>query len=264
MLEAVLFGHEKGAFTGANATHEGKFEQANGGTLLLDEISEMDISLQAKILRVIQEREVERVGGRKTIPLDVRVLATTNRDLRQRVADGKFREDLYYRLNVFPLHIPPLRQRPGDIQPLAQLAISRHYDGDRSVPVLSECAVAKLLTHDWPGNVRELQNVIQRSLIMLAGNEIMTQDLVFEEVSGEEMVPESPGNALRNDLKQREFQLVIDALRADEGNRRCAAKKLGISPRTLRYKLAQMRKAGVSIPDENAQSTFTTQEAADE
>lgn len=264
MLEAVLFGHEKGAFTGANATHEGKFEQANGGTLLLDEISEMDISLQAKILRVIQEREVERVGGRKTIPLDVRVLATTNRDLRQRVTDGKFREDLYYRLNVFPLHIPPLRQRPGDIQPLAQLAISRHYDGDRSVPVLSECATAKLLTHDWPGNVRELENVIQRSLIMLAGNEITAQSLVFEEVSGEEMAHESPGKALRNDLKQREFQLVIDALRADEGNRRCAAQKLGISPRTLRYKLAQMRKAGVTIPDENARLTSTTWEAADE
>lgn len=264
MLEAVLFGHEKGAFTGANATHAGKFEQANGGTLLLDEISEMDIGLQAKILRVIQEREVERVGGRKTIPLNVRVLATTNRDLRQYVTDGKFREDLYYRLNVFPLHIPPLRQRSGDILPLAQLAICRHHQGDQVMPELGESAQAELLAHDWPGNVRELENVIQRSLIMLAGSEITAADLVFEDVPGESNSPDSQGPALRTDLKSREFQLIMDALRADDGNRRSAAEKLGISPRTLRYKLAQMRKAGVEIPADILRSTSTKQDAADE
>ena len=264
MLEAVLFGHEKGAFTGASAAHEGKFEQANGGTLLLDEISEMDIGLQAKILRVIQEREVERVGGRKTIALDVRVLATTNRDLRRQVADGKFREDLYYRLNVFPLHIPPLRQRRGDILPLANLAISRHHNADRSSPVLSECAVAKLLAYDWPGNVRELENVIQRSLIMLPGNEIASQDLVFEEDFIEEPAGDQQGLALRNDLKQREFQLIVDALQAHVGDRRSAAKALGISPRTLRYKLAQMRKAGATLLNEDAHTDATTRETTDE
>ena len=260
MLEAVLFGHEKGAFTGASAAHEGKFEQANGGTLLLDEISEMDIGLQAKILRVIQEREVERVGGRKTISLDVRVLATTNRDLRRDVADGKFREDLYYRLNVFPLHIPPLRQRRGDILPLANLAISRHHKTDQSIPVLSECAIAKLLAHDWPGNVRELENVIQRSLIMLPGNEIAAEDLVFEETFNEAPASDQHGLALRNDLKQREFELIVDALQAHGGDRRSAAKTLGISPRTLRYKLAQMRKAGTPLLDDDACPVATTRE----
>ena len=264
MLEAVLFGHEKGAFTGANAAHAGKFEQANGGTLLLDEISEMDIGLQAKILRVIQEREVERVGGRNTIPLDVRVLATTNRDLRQYVTDGKFREDLYYRLNVFPLLIPPLRQRRGDILPLALLAIARQHNGDQITPELAESAQRELIAHDWPGNVRELENVIQRSLIMLTGSELTAADLVFEDVPGEENTAECPGQALRTDLKSREFQLIIDALRADDGNRRSAAEKLGISPRTLRYKLAQMRKAGVVIPAELRRSSSTTQDAADE
>lgn len=264
MLEAVLFGHEKGAFTGANAAHPGKFEQANGGTLLLDEISEMNIGLQAKILRVIQEREVERIGSRKTIPLDVRVLATTNRDLRQYVTDGNFREDLYYRLSVFPIHIPPLRQRRGDILPLAQLAISRHHNIDRQIPILSECAKSRLLAHDWPGNVRELDNVIQRSLIMLPGHEIHSRDLVIEEMPGETSNKASAGHALRTDLKEREFQIIIDALQADGGNRRTAAEKLGISPRTLRYKLAEMRKAGVTISEEIAHPVATTQETSDE
>ena len=216
------------------------------------------------MLRVIQEREVERIGGRKAIPLNVRVLATTNRDLRQYVSDGKFREDLYYRLNVFPFHIPPLRARRGDILPLARLAISRHHDGDRQIPILSGCAEARLLEHDWPGNVRELENVIQRSLIMLPGHKITARDLVIEEAPGEDPKRACPGHALRSDLKQREFQLIIDALKTDGGNRRTAAIKLGISPRTLRYKLAQMRKAGVAISEEDAHSTATAQETTDE
>ena len=154
-MEAILFGHEKGAFTGAAKAHAGKFEQANGGTLLLDEITEMDLGLQAKILRVIQEREVERLGGNETITLNVRVLATTNRDLRQTVSAGKFREDLFYRLNVFPLHIAPLRARTDDIVPLAKMIISRLHDRRSSLPTLSDCAVTALLNHAWPGNVRE-------------------------------------------------------------------------------------------------------------
>lgn len=252
MMEAMLFGHEKGAFTGASAAHAGKFEQANGGTLLLDEISEMDIGLQAKLLRVIQERELERIGGRRTISLDVRVLATTNRDLRQCVIDGKFREDLFYRLNVFPLLIPPLRERKEDIIPLAELAIARYYRGGRSIPELSECAKKELIANKWFGNVRELQNTIHRSLILLNGNIMSVEDLVFEDAPGELPQCERPGNALQHDLRQREFQLIVDALRKARGNRAATAAELGISPRTLRYKLAQMRQAGVSLPDEIA------------
>lgn len=250
MLEALLFGHEKGAFTGASSAYAGKFEQANGGTLLLDEISELEIGLQAKILRVIQEKEVERLGGRRTISLDVRVLATTNRDLRQFVAEGKFREDLFYRLNVFPLRIPPLRDRRGDILPLAEMAITEHYKGGRGVPALSDCARQALLTHHWPGNVRELENVVQRSLILLQGDLITAADLVFEDVPAEHPAGECPSTVLHDDLKQREFQLIIDALREGGGNRAATAATLGISPRTLRYKLARMREAGVSLPNE--------------
>jgi two-component system response regulator FlrC len=245
MLEAVLFGHEKGAFTGASASHAGKFEQADGGTLLLDEISEMDLSLQAKILRVIQEREVERIGARKTIPLDVRVLATTNRDLRQHVADGKFREDLYYRLNVFPLHIPALRDRRGDIVPLAELAIRHYGDTCRGVAGLDESACSALLAHAWPGNVRELENLIQRSLILLQGDTISASDLAFEDV---DVLTEQQTAApdLQRDLQQHEFELVQSALAKHRGNRAAVATALGISPRTLRYKLARMRELGMT------------------
>jgi len=247
MLEAVLFGHEKGAFTGATSAHAGKFEQANNGTLLLDEISEMDLGLQAKILRVIQEREVERIGGRKAIDLDVRILATTNRDLRQYVTDGKFREDLYYRLNVFPLRIPPLRERPGDILPLVEATIRKFHDGERCTPTISECAARELLAHTWSGNIRELENVLQRTLILLQGSVITAVDLAFE-VPGSEASP-CDGAQLQDDLRHQEFRLIIDALRDGGGNRTETAAKLGISPRTLRYKLAKMRAAGVTLPE---------------
>ncbi len=244
MLEAVLFGYEKGAFTGASTAHPGKFEQAQGGTLLLDEISEMDLGLQAKLLRVIQEKEVERIGGRNVIELDVRVLATTNRDLRQNVADGKFREDLYYRLNVFPLVIPPLRIRKGDILPLAQLAVNKHSRADASPATISADAERRLLAYHWPGNVRELENVIQRTLIMLQGKVIDAADLVLEgEESGEVAAQDVP-SGLQDELKVREYQLIVDALDAENGNRLAVAKILGISPRTLRYKLARMREDG--------------------
>jgi len=255
MLEAILFGHEKGAFTGASTARAGKFEQANGGTLLLDEISEMELSLQAKILRAIQEREVERIGGRKTIDLDVRVLATTNRDLQQFVADGRFREDLYYRLNVFPLQIPPLRERPGDIMPLARLAIGRSASTSTPLPELTKSAEQALLAHPWPGNVRELENTIERSLILHSGNEIDAADLVFEPVESAPTQTSTGGAGLQDDLQKSEFKLVVNALRGCNGNRGKSAGKLGISPRTLRYKIARFRDAGLELPADLAHHT---------
>ncbi len=245
MLEAVLFGYEKGAFTGATGAHAGKFEQAANGTLLLDEISEMDLALQAKLLRVIQEREVERIGGNKVIPLDVRIVATTNRDLRQFVADGRFREDLYYRLNVFPLHIPALRERRDDILPLADMAIDRY--GGNAV-TLARCAREALLAHDWPGNVRELENLFQRTLILLHGAEIRAADLAFEQA---QPGPQEPAD-LSEGLRNREFQLIVDAMKTHGGKRGRVAETLGISPRSLRYKLARMREQGVAIPGERS------------
>lgn len=256
MLEASLFGYEKGAFTGAYQAHAGKFEQAQGGTLLLDEISEMDLGLQAKLLRVLQEREVERLGGREAIDLDVRVLATTNRNMREEVAAGRFREDLFYRLNVFPLHVPPLRDRSADILPLATRLIRRYCPEGRNLPQLTAQAQQALLAHRWPGNVRELDNVIQRALILLCGNQIVVEDLCFE-FDAPRVAAEQPdlrenewpsSERLGDDLKNREFELILDALRTDNGCRKAAAERLGISPRTLRYKLARMREQGIAIP----------------
>lgn len=249
MLEAVLFGYEKGAFTGATSAHAGKFEQANNGTLLLDEISEMDLSLQAKLLRVLQEKEIERIGGRQTLTLDVRVLATTNRDLRQCVADGRFREDLYYRLNVFPLHIPPLRDRVLDILPLAELSLQRHANYNAAAITISDGAAAQLTSHSWPGNVRELENVMQRTTILLQGNTIDAHDLAFE-IDVDAAAHEVGQQGLHQGLRNREFQLIVDALEANDGRRNAVANSLGISPRTLRYKLARMRAAGIEIPGE--------------
>src|SRR5712675_2917362 len=180
MLEASLFGYEKGAFTGALAAHAGKFEQAQGGTLLLDEISEMDLGLQAKLLRVLQEREVERLGGRTPIALDVRVLATTNRRLREEVAAGRFREDLYYRLNVFPLAMSPLRSRRDDVLPLAMQLLSARCRPGEQIPALSADAAHLLLTYPWPGNVRELDNLLQRALILVNGPVIRKEHVQFE------------------------------------------------------------------------------------
>lgn len=264
MLEATLFGHEKGAFTGAIASQPGKFEQADGGTLLLDEISEMPLGLQAKLLRVLQEREVERVGGRRPIVLDIRVLATTNRDLAGEVAAGRFREDLFYRLSVFPLAWPPLRQRPADILPLAERLLASHARKMRQVPArLSAAAQRCLVQYGWPGNVRELDNAIQRALILQQGGLIQPGDLCLVapgiqaslpvvgapgQLLGEPAVDVvEPGNALGDDLRRREFQLIIDTLRAERGRRKETADRLGISARTLRYKLAQMRDAGLDV-----------------
>ena len=262
MLEAMLFGYERGAFTGAHAGHPGKFEQAQGGTLLLDEVTEMPLSLQAKLLRVLQEREVERLGGRTPIPLDVRVLATTNRRLREEVAAGRFREDLYYRLNVFPLAIAPLRQRRDDVLPLAmQLLSGRVRPGER-IPALSAEAAHLLLTYAWPGNVRELDNLLQRALILVNGPVIRPEHIQFELANDMTPAPGAPAptanaagpestpaaGSLADSLGQTERDLILDALRSGGGNRREAAERLGISPRTLRYKLARLREAGIDVP----------------
>ncbi|MEO0576730.1 MAG: sigma-54 dependent transcriptional regulator [Pseudomonadota bacterium] len=272
LLEATLFGHEKGAFTGATTSAAGKFEQAQGGTLLLDEISEMEIGLQAKLLRVLQERELERVGGKKSIPLDVRVLATTNRNLDIAVRDGGFREDLYYRLNVFPLHIPPLRERRGDVMPLFAHMLKRYCHGQRAIPRLTSMAEKQLLLYSWPGNVRELENVVQRTLIMLQGDEICRSDLQFEVSASLAIEPPAPAAAtpvvppilgaaahnntgLHDDLRVEERRLIIDALQQGAGNREAASRILGISPRTLRYKIARLRDAGYALPKQLLKSS---------
>jgi two-component system, response regulator FlrC len=248
MLEAVLFGHEKGAFTGAYQASVGKFEQAQGGTLLLDEISEMSLGLQAKLLRVLQEREVERIGGKKLIALDVRVVATSNRVLRDEVAAGRFREDLFYRLNVFPLHLPPLRERRADILPLARHLLARYGRSAGTVaPALTPAAEAALVAHDWPGNVRELDNVMQRAVILSGNGPVDTAHLRFETASAPTTATVDEG-ALGDDLRSRERRLILEALAAGRGSRKFAAERLGISPRTLRYKLARMRDAGIEIP----------------
>lgn len=403
MLESTLFGYEKGAFTGAVQACPGKFEQAQGGTILLDEITEMDLNLQSKLLRVLQEKEVERLGGRKTISLDVRVLATSNRDLKQAVAENKFREDLYYRLNVLPLRWKPLCQRSGDIMPLARFFLQRHAaENSRAIPELSAEAVARLEGYSWPGNVRELENVMQRALIICNGSVIEAADLILDEAlssaqqqaisgvspvlaqeqaaadngqnqgwngdqamasalsgssgqqgvmsggaqgngagmvqpqdfrnsggygmqsqggmagqpagqgmaaqnmggvgmgamggsygqpqggmganmgavsggmngmpvgmgqnsmgqpgmgqSGSDAIISSSMDMVRNqkipsslggELKQQEYQIILDALIDCRGNRQAVAEKLGISPRTLRYKIARMREEGMIIP----------------
>lgn len=251
MLEAMLFGYEKGAYTGAVTSQAGKFEQANGGTLLLDEITEMDVGLQAKLLRVLQEREVERLGGKKPIPLDVRIIATTNRELSEYVKSGGFREDLYYRLNVFPLRWLPIRERKADIVPIAEALLAKHAVKMR-IPgaKLTISAQSKLEAHSWPGNVRELDNVIQRALILSSKGEISDSHIVFdmlnhtqEEVDDEE----SAASILGQGVQQHEFRIIAQALVEAKGKRKEVAEKLGISPRTLRYKIAKMREAGLEV-----------------
>lgn len=271
MLEATLFGHEKGAFTGAHSSAPGKFEQANGGTLLLDEISEMAIDLQSKLLRVLQEQEVERVGGRKIIKLDVRVIATTNRNMREYISEGRFREDLYYRLNVFPVTLAPLRERVGDVVPLAEKLFAKHaLKMNRSTVSLSADAKQALESYSWPGNVRELENVVQRALILQMGGVIEAADLCIEpaevadsicldsevavssELAGLSSNAETAGvtGTLGDDLQMKEFQMIIAVLKECRGRKNRAAEKLGISPRTLRYKMAKMRDNGIDVERE--------------
>jgi len=256
MLESTLFGYEKGAFTGAHQSSPGKFELAQDGTLLLDEVSEMDLSLQAKLLRVLQEREVERIGGKKTIPLNVRVIATSNRNMKQEVESGRFREDLYYRLNVFPLRIPPLRERPEDIENLVlNILAKRAGDCGLSSPSISQRAADILNKYSWPGNVRELDNVLQRALILCTSGTINAEDIRIDfekntlDIDVKDNVLES-NTALESGsiLKNNEYSLILDVLKDTGGSRKDASTKLGISQRTLRYKIARMRDMGMSIP----------------
>ena len=372
MLEAILFGHEKGAYTGAVNGAPGKFEQANGGTILLDEISEMEIGLQAKLLRVLQEREVERLGGRKTIKLDVRVVATTNRDLREYVQMGNFREDLYYRLSVFPLQWKPLRDRPKDVVPLAKRLLKKHGKKMNKGNLKLDTQASKMLTaYNWPGNVRELDNAVQRALVLQQGNLVTAEDfrlemspppmmgrqtaamaqaapmssqaqpishpasmpgqanggyqadpyasnayqnqaasipanpafnghhgydaphemqnrsnfaqenmeagavsgimqeVVSESYAGSQVQPASQAAptgsdymadwqrnpaadreaSLGDDLKQREFHVILKTLKSVNGSRKQTSEILGISPRTLRYKLAKMRESGLDVDE---------------
>lgn len=254
LLESTLFGHEKGAFTGAAAQHTGKFEQAQGGTLLLDEITEMPMPLQAKLLRVLQEREMERVGGSKTIPLDIRVLATSNRNLKEAVQAGQFREDLYYRLNVFPLHLPPLRERRQDIVPLARVLLERHANQfRRRVPSLTAQAEQSLLRHHWDGNIRELDNVVQRALILATGDTVDVEHLYLpQQESGlEPAEPVVQATVGAMDIRSLEKQHILNTLASVGGVRKLAAEKLGMSERTLRHKLSQYREADHGLPGEN-------------
>lgn len=283
LLEATLFGYEKGSFTGAQTSQAGKFEQAQDGTILLDEISEMPLGLQAKLLRVLQEREVERVGGKKSVELDIRVLATSNRDMLREVSTGRFREDLYYRLNVFPLEIPALRDRPGDILPLARHFLAHHGERLKRMARLDPASEQLLLTHTWPGNVRELENTMQRALILTSGDTITVSTLhlclphgpsasVGSAAAFQSPAPRSEARPLwatvathagpaefaalgalsavaaeesrPSNMKDLERDHILATLREVGGSRKRAVEKLGISERTLRYKLQQYRDEG--------------------
>lgn len=251
MLEALLFGHQKGAFTGATAASEGFFRAADGGTLLLDEIAEMPLALQAKLLRALQEGEVVPIGATRPVKVDVRIIAAANRDLPGEVAAGRFREDLFYRLNVFPLALRPLRERGEDIAPLAFAMALRHTLPGRPVPWLGEGALAKLRLHAWPGNVRELENVIRRALLLSEGGaEIGPAQIMFDQparLAGAAVVQAAPPRRLSAVVQQSEAEAIMDVLAAVGGNRVAAARELGISERTLRYRLAAFREAGLAV-----------------
>ncbi len=257
LLEATLFGFEKGAFTGAQTAQPGKFEQAQGGTILLDEISEMPLALQAKMLRVLQEREVERVGGKRPIALDIRVVATSNRNIMPEVVAGRFREDLYYRLNVFPIAIPALRERPADIRPLALHLLARHAarSGLPAARIAADAA-ATIEAYPWPGNVRELENVMQRAAILANGEHIEAAHLQLKAAglaawatgvaspapAAAEIITRT--NDAGGTMKDLERQHILETLASVGGSRKKAVEKLGISERTLRYKLQRYRAEG--------------------
>lgn len=261
MLEAMLFGYEKGAFTGAAKSMPGKFEQAQHGTIFLDEIGEMKPELQAKLLRVIQEKEVERIGSTKQIQLDIRILSASNIDMKKAIQSGGFREDLFYRLNVFPMRLPPLRERPRDIAAITERLLHRHCDATRVEPMVSAQAMKQLIQYPWPGNIRELDNVIQRALVMMSGDTIQEQDILLDDVmssaspndvkpSSDEVVSDQSDDVVVKtmDLKERETQLILDTLKGNRGHRQKTAEALNISPRTLRYKLAKLKELGVDVP----------------
>ena len=234
LLESELFGHEKGAFTGAIERKKGKFELANNGTLLLDEIGEMSMVLQAKLLRVLQEREVDRVGGKEPVQVDVRVIATTNRDLKKECSEGRFREDLYYRLNVFPLRLPPLRERPDDIVLLAIHFMEKFSAAaGKKIRGFSEEGLKVIKSRPWDGNVRELENAIQRAVFLCKGEVIDSEDFMLEENDSR--------MASAGKIKDMEKDLILQTLKDVSGNKTKAAKILGVSVRTIRNKLNEYR-----------------------
>ena len=287
LIEDMLFGHEKGAFTGALKEHKGLFEQAHGGTIFLDEIGEMPMNLQAKLLRVLQEKKLNRLGGEATIDLDIRVIAATNKDLKLAIEQREFREDLYFRISTFRLRIQPLKDRPGDIVPLVAQSLARHVKGGLPFSVLAE-AQTLLTNYPWPGNVRELENVVQRAVVLSGGRTISPAHLMFDDAQMDEQAmpsmmatlpavaqvalapapaptpvhapayfapayaaapietrqePAAPIN-LDSAVKASELQVIMAAIQSTDSRLEAAA-KLGISPRTLRYKLAQMRTRGM-------------------
>ncbi len=287
LIEDLLFGHEKGAFTGALKEHRGLFEQANGGTIFLDEIAEMPYHLQTKLLRVLQDRKITRLGGQAQIDLDIRLVAATNKDLREAIINREFREDLYFRISAFKLSVLPLRERPGDILPLVMQFLNKFGPGDRTVQ-LAPRAAELLQSYPWPGNVRELQNVVQRALVLCNGDTITENELMFDEVDAvpmataiaapavaplmgydamQGMTMSQPAMAmvphfspaamkfpamtqpsgmqdLSSAVKSSEYQAIMAAIQTTR-NRNEAAAKLGISPRSLRYKMAQFRERGM-------------------
>jgi len=255
LIEDMLFGHDRGAFTGAIKEHQGVFEQAQGGTVFLDEIGEMPFHLQAKLLRVLQERQITRLGSHQTISLNVRIITATNKDLRQAILNREFREDLYYRIATFRLKLFSLRERPGDILPLAMHFLKRN-DSQAMTWSIDLEAQNLLINYAWPGNVRELENVLRRAMVLCSERHIKKENLMFDEwpdsnlpvtqVSGIEPFEKTVSNDLYKANRENEHQLIMNTL-ANTRNRNEAAEKLGISPRTLRYKLAQFREMGFNL-----------------
>jgi len=243
-LESELFGYEKGAFTGASSRKMGKFELANKGTILLDEITEMDFRLQAKLLRVLQEKEIEVVGSRYPKKIDVKVIATTNRNIKKMVTEGRFREDLYYRLNVFPIYVPPLRERKEDIPELVAYFLRKHSKGmDVSI---SDDAMRFLMDNNWKGNARELENVIARACILSNYSVIKLTHLMDMEFAQE---------SSQGSIKEMEIKLILDALKTCHGNRTRAASLLGITARTLRNKLKEYKEMGI-LPGKEVENGY--------
>jgi two-component system, response regulator FlrC len=254
LLESELFGHEKGAFTGATARRIGKFEEASGGTLLLDEVSEMDPRLQAKLLRALQEREIDRVGGNRPIKVDIRLLATSNRELEVEVAAGRFREDLLFRLNVVNLHLPPLRERPADLAPLCAHFAAKYAQAN-GLPLrpFSEPALARLRQQPWKGNVRELENCVHRAVLMASGDAIGPEAILLQgSAAARPGVAAGGAPLVGRTVADVERGLIIDTLQHTLGNRTHAATILGISIRTLRNKLRQYGEEGVAVPPPGA------------
>jgi DNA-binding NtrC family response regulator len=244
VLESELFGHEKGAFSGALDTRKGRFERADQGTLFIDEVAEMSMAAQVKLLRVIQEHEFERVGGNKTISVDVRIVAATNKKLEDQVKDGNFREDLYYRLNVVNINVPPLRSRREDVEPLSRFFLEKYIsETGKKITDLSPRALSCLLAHDWPGNVRELQNAIERAVVLSKGSVLTPRDFP-QGMQGDDQIclqiPEK-GGSLTDILEDLERQLIIQTLQREDGSQTRAAETLGIKRTTLRYKMEKYR-----------------------